>query len=195
MNIAETLTRMVNAARSPHVRATAMADVVLLVVFVSIVLAYWWPKASAEQALAAKIEETRRAVTDAMQANDVLSAYARATRATEAIERKLQAPVKQAQLVQSLAALARRHEVRIVSESYEEGRRQAEYVPLFLQVALEGRYAAIRGFLGEIYALPLWVEVEDARLERLREPAGLMKAQLRLRVVRRSSVAMATSGS
>lgn len=195
MNAAATLKRLANAARSPHVRAIAVLDMVLLAAFLVVALAYWWPKARAEEALSARIEETRRALADAMQASDMLSAYARATRAAEVVEKKLQASVKQAQLVESLAALARRHSVRIVSESYEEGRRQADYVPLFLQVALEGRYASIRGFVREVYALPLWVEVEDARLERLREPAGLVKAQLRLRIVRRGSAATVTSGS
>lgn len=175
------------ALRGRPARIGAAIDVLLAAIFLAIWFAYWWPGASAQRAVQRRLDEERGAVTAAMQANDVAKAYAAAARAVATIERKLDTPVKQAQLVQSLAALAHRHGVRIVSESYEEGRLQAVYTPLFVQVALTGSYASLRSFLGDVGSLPVWVEIEDTRLERLREPAGQIKAQVRLRLVRRTA--------
>ncbi|MFL6711823.1 MAG: type 4a pilus biogenesis protein PilO [Sulfurifustis sp.] len=188
MTVSRLLESIRYALRGRSARIGAAMDIVLAVIFLAILLVHWWPSASAQRTVQGQLDEERRAVTAAMRANDVASAYAGATRAIATIERKLSTPVKQAQLVQSLAALAHRHEVRIISESYEEGRSQAAYTPLFVQVALTGSYASVRSFLGDVGSLPVWLEIEDTRLERLREPAGQIKAQVRLRLVRRTAV-------
>jgi Tfp pilus assembly protein PilO len=160
-----------------------------------VLLGFWWPAFRAQETLDRKIDEARRAIATALQAGELLKGFAAATRATETIERKLNAPIRQAQLVQALAAIAGRHGVRIVSESYDEGKAQADYVPLFMQVALQGNYQGMRGFLNDVPTLPLWVEVEDVRLERLREPAGQIKAQVRLRAIRRTAAAVVAAGA
>lgn len=195
MKFAQRLRRAHYALRSPAARAGIALDVVLLAAALAVLAAYWWPAARTQQLLQQQLEDTRRAVTTAMQANELLHAYVQATSATEAIERKLQASVEQAQLVQSLAKLARGTGVRIISESYEEGRRQADYTPLFLQVTLQGRYAGVRRFFNEVPTLPLWVEIQDIRVERMREPAGLLRAQVRLRAVRRHTAPPAVASS
>ncbi len=191
MKAAETIHQARYLLRSPAARVGLVIDGVLIIALLAVFLAYWWPSARTQQALEQQIDAARRAVSVAMQANDLIKAYAGAARATEVVERKLNAPIKQAQLVQGLAGVAARHGVRIISESYEEGKPQGDYVPLFMQVALQGGYYGMRGFLGDISTLPLWVEVEDARLERLREPTGQLKAQIRLRAVRRAAAVVA----
>jgi Tfp pilus assembly protein PilO len=188
---AETIQQARYLLRSPAARVGMAVNGVLFIALLAVLLAYWWPSARTQQALERQIDAARRAVSLAMQAKDLIKAYAGAARATEAVERKLNAPVKQAQLVQGLAGVAGRHGVRIISESYEEGKPQGDYVPLFMQVALQGGYQGMRGFLGDVSTLPLWVEIEEARLERLREPAGQVKVQTRLRAVRRAVAAVA----
>ncbi|MFL6622145.1 MAG: type 4a pilus biogenesis protein PilO [Sulfurifustis sp.] len=187
MTVSRVLESVRYALRARSARIGAAMDALLAVIFLAVLFVQWWPSANAQRAVQRQLDEERRAVTAAMQANDVANAYAAAARAVATIEGKLDTPVKQAQLVQSLAALAHRHGVRIVSESYEEGRPQAAYAPLFVQAALTGSYASVRSFLGDVGSLPVWAEIEETRLERLREPAGQIKAQVRLRLVRRTT--------
>lgn len=195
MNASDAVGRLRYAMRSPGARMALVLNLVVVAALLIVVFFYWWPRATERQLLNESVAQARRALTRAMQANDLIAAYRTASRATQTVETKLQLSIKQAQLVQSLARLVARHGVRIVSESYEEGKRQGDYMPLFLQVTLEGRYAGVRGFLSDVHALPLWVEVQDVRLERMRESAGSLKAQLRLRAVRRAEIAAVASGS
>lgn len=182
------------ALRDRRVRLTITIDAVLLMLLLATILLYWWPQVSAQRQLHGQIEESRRALVIALQASDIAKAHAEAARVTKAVDEKLRAPVKQAQLVQGLAMLARTHGVRIVSESYEEGKRQTDYAPLFLQVMVEGKYGGIRGFLSDLSTLPLWLEAEELRLERLRESSSVLRAQVRLRAIRPAALPV-VSGS
>lgn len=173
--------------RSRFARLGLALNAVLLAGLTIVLSVYWIPSANERDALRRQVDEVRRTVTEAMQARELAKAYAGGSQAAHIVERKLQASAKQAELVQHLGALARRRGVRIVSESYEEGKRQSDYTPLFVQITLEGSYASIRDFLREVSTLPLWAEVQDARIERRREPTDLLKAQLRLRAVRHAA--------
>ncbi len=167
------------ATRHPLVRRIAWVDAALLALVLA-TTGFWWPAHSAHRAVLAQTEETRRLMVEAMHSAELARAYQRAAQAVERIERKLDVPVKQAALVEALGKLARKHGVRIVSESFDEGKMQGSYQATVLDLSVQGKYGEVRAFLGEVSTLPTLVVIQEARLERLRESAGSIRAQLQL---------------
>jgi Tfp pilus assembly protein PilO len=153
------------------------------------VIAYWWPAAREHANLVREVQAARRAVVQAQQTSELIRAYLRAVDTATAIERKLDTPLRQARLVESLGQLARKHGVRVLSESYEEGKPRNGYIPLALDLNLQGDYGPVRGFLAGIPGLPAWVEVQEARFEGVRD-AGVrqVRAQIRLLAYRKGPV-------
>lgn len=103
-----------------------------------------------------------------------------ALRSVALLEKKLQAHAGQADMVQQIAQLANRRGVRVVSQSFDEGKGQQGRGALYLELGLSGKYAALRGMIGDLAALPIWVEVVDAHFERGASGAAPVRAQLRL---------------
>jgi len=168
-------------ARHPYVRRGTIAAAGALAFMLLAYAGLWWGAARAHAALMEQIESRRRAVVDTMHAGEVARAFQRARRDIDAVERKLVAAVEQAVLVEKLGRLARSKNVMVVSESYEEGKALgAGYTPLIMDITLQGSYPGMREFLLGLPALPALIEVQDARIERARETAGVLKARLRL---------------
>jgi Tfp pilus assembly protein PilO len=158
------------------------------IVAVSIVI-FWWPVAREHGDLNHQVQIARRAAVEAQQTAELIHAYRHAVDTVTVVERKLDTPVRQAKLVESLGHLARKRGVRVLSESYEEGKAQNGYVPLTLDLSLQGNYASVHGFLAEIPNLPAWVEVQEARFEGIREAGGRqVRAQIRLIAYRKMVV-------
>jgi len=172
---------MRHAALRRAVVGTGVAAAGLAVV----ALGYWWPAMRAHAVLEQAIHDKRQAVVAAMSARDVKHAHDAALRALPAIEQKLNVNSGQSDLVERLNRLARKRGIRIISESYEEGKAKSTFVPLHLDIALQGSYAEMRGFIADIATLPVWGEIQEARLEGLRDQPGTIKAQLRLVLYRR----------
>lgn len=142
--------------------------------------AYWWPaeraSAAAEDALALK----RRALAQARHAREVLDAYGQAAKQVAVLEKKLAHAATQAQLVQHFSRLARSRGVKIVGETYDEGRGSAAQPALGAELAVQGGFPALRNFLGDLAALPTWSEVQEVRLESL---PGSAEQKGRVRIV------------
>ena len=169
------------SARHPYVRAGMIAGAAALALMALAYAGSWWSAGREHARLIEGIESKRRAAVDSAHAGEVARAFQRARRDIDAIERKLEAAVEQAVLVEKLGRLARSKNVKVVSESYEEGKALgAGYVPLIMDITLQGSYPDMREFLLDLPALPALIEVQDARIERARESAGVLKARLRL---------------
>lgn len=136
-------------------------------------LALWWPVQHADAGLQAQIAAKRRALVGLQQADELLRLYAGAQKAVPVLEKKLEQSVSQAQLVDNLARLVRRHGVRVASETYEEGRSAGGQTLLLAELTVQGSYAAVRNFLRDLPTLPMWTEVHEVRLEAVRGSAAV----------------------
>lgn len=166
--------------RHPRLRLACYASGATLVLGIGVVAGYWWPAARAHASLQRDIATARQAVVAAMSAHEVKQAYEEAAKALPAIEQKLSRGREQSDVVDQLNRLARRRGIRIVSESYEEGKAKTAYVPLYLDLVLQGSYAEMRRFLTDVATLSAWGEIQEARVEGMREHPGAVKAHLRL---------------
>ncbi len=141
----------------------------------------WWLPAQREHAgLERDIAARRAAVADAARAAGVGEAQRQALGALDLLEKKLGARAGQAELIRDMAHLASQRGMRVVSESFEEGRTQAGDGALYLNLGLTGSYPSLRSLLDDLAALPVWLEVVEAHIERANEGGGLVRAQLRL---------------
>jgi energy-coupling factor transporter ATP-binding protein EcfA2 len=114
----------------------------------------------------------------ARHGDELLAAYARAGRDVASLEKKLRYAATQSQLVQDFARLARRHGVKIVSETYEETR--GPQPSLSAELAVQGDYPALRDFVRDLSVLPTWSEVQEVRLE---SAQGAASQRGRIRIV------------
>jgi Tfp pilus assembly protein PilO len=176
------------ASRHPWVRYAAVALVASALAVIAAAIA-WWPVSRAHEASRAAIDEQRRAIVLARQADALAAAYQRAVQEVPKVEQKLARDVGQAELVQGLARLAQRSGVRLLGESYEDGKPEGGYTPLHAEVSVQGAYAGLRDFLQGVPELPMWGDVQEMRIERARDGQGIVKARLRLVMFRKTAPA------
>jgi hypothetical protein len=165
-------------ARHPWARAGLLVFAVTAALLAA-VLAMWWPAHLNQNDLEQQILAKRRSVARAQQSEELLRAYERSRKEVALLERKLQHGATQAQLVQGFARLARRHGVRIVSETYEEGRNAAAQPALSGELAVQAAYPALRDFVRELATLPTWSEVQEVRIETA-HGAATQKGRIRI---------------
>ena len=174
------------SARHPWARAglwTCAGTAALMLA----VVAVWWPENHERAALEDTIAGKRRELVQARQADELLRAFAQARKEVALLENKLEHAATQSQLVENFARLARRHGVKIVSETYEEGRAAGAQPVLNAELSVQGGYPALRDFLQDVSALPTWSEVQDVRLESV-QGAATQKGRIRVMTYRHASV-------
>jgi Tfp pilus assembly protein PilO len=170
------------AARQPLARAGTWAAGASAVAMLAALVA-WWPAHRDAAALEDRVAAKRRALADARHADELAAAYAKASRDVAALEKKLAYAATQSQLVQDFARLARRHGVRIVSETYEEAR--GPQPSLGAELTVQGDYLALRDFVRGLSALPTWSEVQEVRLESAQGSAS-QRGRIRIVTYRRA---------
>lgn len=174
------------AFRHPYVRTGAWINIALIVVVIA-AAAVRWPIAQQHAELTAAIDAKRKQMVYAMQAGEMMRNYRHAQVAVPRLEQKLQASVRQSDLIDSIGRLARQHDVRVVSQAFEEGKVRGAYSPLHVNITLQGRYTALRDFLDGLSSLLLWLEIQEAGIERAREAPGAVRAQLRITALRKAA--------
>lgn len=157
--------RLRYSARHPWARSGLWACAVAALLAVAAAVA-WWPAERSRAALEERIAAKRASLVQAQQSGELARAYAQAREGVALLEKKLEHAATQAQLVENVARLARRHGVRIVSETYDEnaaaaGRNSA----LIVELSVQGSYPSLRDFLRGLGALPTWSEIQEVRLE------------------------------
>lgn len=147
----------------------------------------WWPTQRQHAALEEEIAAKRRDLVQARQAEELARAYEQARGAVAVLEKKLQHGATQAQLVENFARLARKNGVKIVAETYDEGRGGTGAQPaLSAELTVQGSYPALREFLRELSTLPTWSEVHEVRLETV-QGTGTQKGRIRIVTYRRAA--------
>jgi Tfp pilus assembly protein PilO len=178
------LTSSALAQRHPLVRAGRLAVLVSLALVLLVGALFWWPAQRAHNQAAAEADVKRKTLMTVMHAKEIARAHALATKQIEVLERKLNADKVQASLVEQLSALAGKHGIKIVSEVFEQGREQKGYLPLHLELNVQGSYSGLRGFLIGLQSLPTWTYVQEGAIT-ADQNRGVLKARLRLVTYRR----------
>jgi Tfp pilus assembly protein PilO len=142
--------------------------------------AYWWPAEAARSRVEEETAQKRRALAQVRQAREVLDAYKAAATEVAVLEKKLDHAATQAQLVQNFSRLAKSRGVKIVGETYDDGRSGGAQGALSAELAVQGGYPALRNFLADLSGLPTWSEVQEVRLESLQ---GAPEQKGRVRIV------------
>lgn len=174
--------------RHPIVRASIIANLVVWGIILITLVAYWRPAERQTNNLTKTIEQKRRETRNAIYAENVAQAYAKSAKEVVALEKKLNIDAAQASLVKNLGLLAKKENAKILSEAYEEGKEQGDYIPLHLQLTLQGNYISLRKFILGLETLPTWSMVQEVTLSRESENGNEnIKAYLRLITYRRNS--------
>jgi Tfp pilus assembly protein PilO len=168
-----------SSARHPWARGGLRACM-LAGATVAVALAAWWPVEHERAVLEDQVGAKRRALAQARQAHGLLEAYTKAAKDVALLEKKLEYAATQAQLVENFSRLAGRHGVKILSETYDEGRGGAVQSGLSAELSVQGSFPALRDFLRDLSALPTWSEVQEVRLETVQ---GSATQKGRIRVV------------
>ncbi len=183
MNVQRWLADLRYCARHPWARigvwvVTAAAGVMI------IAMAVWWPAQHEQSVLGEEIAAKRRHLVQMQQADELVRAYTQTRKQVVLLEQKLEHAATQAQLVQNFARIARQHGVKIISETYEEGRNAIAQPTLNAELTIQGPYPALRDFLRDLSALPTWSEVQEVRLESA-QGTGMQKGRVRVVTYRR----------
>jgi len=149
--------------RHPRVRASIAVFVGAVLLLVAEVI-YWWPTSVSAEKTGAEIEARRQAIFNADLNVQLAHASGLAVQQVALIERKLEASATQAILVQNLEALARRHNIKIISEAYEEGKTKDGYSSFVHELTLQAGYPELRNFIVGIQGLPTFTVVQEAML-------------------------------
>lgn len=149
--------------------------------------AVWWPTQSHQRDLLQELRtlsrqqaEMERAVALARQVETVRADLTR-------FEEKLAHGVEQAEWIESVARIASSRQLRVLSQSIEEGKALNGYQPLTLTISVAGSYRGLRELLLSVPALPVFCVVHELRVEAAADRASPLRAQLKLMAFRRQS--------
>lgn len=165
--------------RHPAIKAGIIATLICTAAALVIIVGFWRPVHRETQALADAVEAKRKETVNALYSAEIAKAYAATAKRIDTLENKLNLVNPQAALVSHLGALARKHQIKILAESYEEGKELEGYKPLHLELAMQGGYSSVRHFLQDLKTLPTLSSLQEAGLS-AQERAGEIKAHLRL---------------
>jgi len=180
MSIAEVMLMLRYSIRCKAVRHAMIAMLAAAIICAGIVLVWWAPAKREQSQLVRNIDSRRAEMVEAVRSSQVAHAQHEILPAVVLLEKKLGVRAGQADLIQGIARLASQRGVRVVSQSFDEGKAQLGDAPLYLELGLLGDYASLRKLMSDFATLPMWIEVVEARLERAGDGGALVRAHLRL---------------
>jgi Tfp pilus assembly protein PilO len=178
------LYRLRYALRHPLLRAGVIATLAVLLASLLVALAWWGPMKLEQWKSIEALEAKQLELHEAKRASAISQANRNALTTVTLIEKKLHAEMNQAQAVQLLSQLAARQKVRVLSQSFETGKKQEQIEALYIDLTLLGDYRGIRGMLAELPKMDGWIEVLAANLDSAAKGGAQVKCQLTLAVYR-----------
>jgi len=170
----------------PMIKSMCVLLLVATISLSGVMAIYWWPANQSYRNIEQKRVDLMRDVKHAIEAELITENY-RASKATiTELEERLESDTRQATLVNNLATLAKRNNIKITSESFEEGKKKSAYYPLYQDIQLEGSYASLRSFLLGVGQLQTWTIALETNMQRLHKQPGIIKARLKLVTYRKS---------
>jgi len=175
---------LIFSLRHPRVRFFLLGAAISMLFCLLVGAGYWLPTLRAYSQIQSEISVYRRNTSDIEYQSRLADISEKAAIEVDRIERKVDVAVTQAALVQNMALLARKSNVKIVSESYEEGRPLGEYAPLIQLLMVQAGYGELREFIAGVHRLPSFTLVQEAVITKSAN-STVLKAQLRIITYRR----------
>jgi hypothetical protein len=178
------LSKALYVMRYPLLRAGAMITLVILTCTLLVSLAWWGPMKLEQWKTVETIDENRYVLQEVKRVSEISQANRNAQITVALMEKKLHAEMNQAQAVQQLSKLAASQKVRVLSQSFETGKKQDQIETLYIDLTLLGDYRGIRGMLAELPKMKVWIEVLEANMSSAVKGGEQVKCQLTLAVYR-----------
>ena len=185
MNLPDIQEELFFAFRHPRMKISIASFVIFAMLVLAVWATHWLPIRQATARLETGIGERRAEILNASRRDKLARASSIAAQQIAMVEQKLDASSTQAVRVKSIAALARRCKVKIISEGYEEGRQDNGYLPLIHELTVQAGYAELREFIFGVQQLPIFAIVQEAVLTRTAGSSAI-KAQLNIITYRRA---------
>lgn len=166
--------------RCAAVRRAAMTAAASAAISITIAIAWWGPAKQEQARLQGAVDAIRIANAENARMASAVQAEHEALQSVALLEKKLAMPASQAELIQGVDRLAARRGVRVVAQSFDEGKAQHKDGALYMELGLVGNYGSLRGLMGDLASLPMWVEVVEVRFDRGGDDGAPLRAQLRL---------------
>jgi len=147
----------------------------------------WRPINEQQQALLSRIEVFRKEILSAKHSTEISEAFEQVSKEMPKIEEKLLADNGQAKFVEVIEKILRKHSLRLTSQSFEEGKAIEGYSPLYLELAIQGRFQEVYGFIADIPSLAVWAEVQDVRMVKATKGNNAINAQVRVLTYRKGN--------
>jgi len=173
------------AIRQPALRTSIRHLAIALGVFVGVFVFFWAPTKYNDQTLKQRIYDTRMNVVAQLQASEIEQAYHQAQSAWTKYDPADQHPLKQADLIAELAALAHNNHLSIVRQSFDKKQTDDGITTLRQQLQVVGAYHNLKRFLYGLQSLSTWTMVKEARIEKTGKRPGTVSAILMLATYRK----------
>lgn len=178
------LIRLRYGLRHPVVRVGVIAVLAMATCALLALLTWWGPMKLEQWKYLDAVESKRKAWLEGKRTVEVSQANRKARITLALLEKKLNSGLNQSQAVQLISKLAARHGVRVLSQSFEAGKKQEGLAALYIDLTLLGGYQGVRDVLAELPNTNGWIEVLEANLASAGNGSTQVKAQLTLAAYR-----------
>jgi hypothetical protein len=166
--------------RHPLLKTLIVLFLLLSALFVYIIVAEWYPKNSIFNQLNEEIKLSKQKLANNIQIIKFVEQYNKTLNELTILEEKLNVNVTQSYLKSTMNEAAIKSNIKIISESYEEGRMTNDFIPLFQELTLKGDYPSLKKFLVAITNFNTWTEVIEAQITRDRKQNQQLEILLKL---------------
>jgi hypothetical protein len=164
----------------PKVKRAALAASFFLVLDLVLLAVFWGPAAFRYYRLEKGIEDFRQAEKTTQQAREEAQLYGQLVKRVKVLESKWDTAVTQSGLIKSLTKLSAKNGLKVVSQDFDVAAARGGGRSFKQNLALVGTYTSLRRFLEDLENLPTLTVVQQARLERVGEAGGQVRAILQL---------------
>lgn len=185
MNFAKLKESLAFSLRHPRLRASIYLSISSTLLAIIICISYWWPAVHLKNNLINEINELRLSISKAEHNIQLEQAVEVANQQLALVERKLNVSTTQADLIQNISAMARRHNVQIDSETYEEGKNKDGYERLAHEITVHAGYVELRAFIDDVQQMPTLTVIQEAIVSRSSNSKDI-RAQLSIVTYRRT---------
>ena len=130
--------------------------------------------------LRAELENKRREAVDAQYAIQLVAAFSNGKEQIAVLKKKLQVQGVQSTLVHEIEKLCRQNAVRVLAQSYQDGKMEGSYAVLRHELVVAGSYHKLRKLIRDMEKLPTLSLVEEASFTKPSEQDARLKLSLRL---------------
>jgi Tfp pilus assembly protein PilO len=127
-----------------------------------------------------ELDQKRREAVDTHYAKELVAAFSTGKKQMAVLEKKLLVQGVQSTLVHEIEKLCRLNAVKVLGQSYQDGKMEGSNAVLQHELAVAGSYYNLRRLIRDIEKLPTLSFIEEASFSKLSERDAGLKLTLRL---------------